>query len=59
MFKCPFENKIKNFCCDFGGMRPEPGDLQCPTRIFNKCQGDEKLTEDDKKFIEEFIASHQ
>lgn len=55
--KCPFKGKLKDFCCDFGGCKPEPGAIQCPTSIFNKCQCDEDLTEDDKKFIKEFIAN--
>lgn len=59
MFKCPFTNEIENLCCDFGGMRPEPGDIQCPTRIFNKCQLGEDLNEDDKRFVEDFIAKHK
>lgn len=59
MFRCPFNNKIENLCCDFGGMQPEPGDIQCPTCIFNKCQAGEDLNEDDKKFVEGFIAKHK
>lgn len=49
--KCPFKEQLKSgsMVCDYGGMRHEPGVVQCPTPIFNKCQSgdeDEILPED-------------
>lgn len=39
--KCLFEKEIAEgtMCCDFEGRKHEPGVEQCPTTIFNLCQG--------------------
>lgn len=38
--ECPFKEQIElgSLVCDFGGVCHEPGVVQCPTEIFNKCQ---------------------
>ncbi len=36
---CPFKECDK-ITCDYMGVKPEDGVMQCPTQIYNKCQSD-------------------
>lgn len=40
---CPFKQQLAegSMVCDYGGIRHGPGVEQCPTEIFNRCQGDD------------------
>ena len=56
--KCPFEKYVhKTMVCDDGCLGCS-GTLQCPTVIFNKCQGEEDLTEADLALANKFISDH-
>ena len=51
MGNCPF-GECKDIVCDFMGVKHEGPVIQCPTQIFNKCQGDIKFQEEDMPIIE-------
>lgn len=53
-FACPFK-ECGNITCDFMGVKPEDGIMQCPTQIFNKCQCDIAFNEEDKNIIKETV----
>jgi hypothetical protein len=52
--KCPFK-ECNNITCDYMGVEPEDGIMQCPTQIFNKCQSDIEFTEEDNIIIAETL----
>lgn len=52
--KCPFGD-CKNITCDYMGVKPEDGVIQCPTQIFNKCQSDVAFTKEDNFIITETL----
>ncbi len=45
--KCPFEKELQagTMVCDYMECKPPVGVEQCPTDIFNRCQGDEETVE--------------
>lgn len=56
---CPFKEQLVNgsMVCDYGGVRHEPDVEQCPTEIFNRCQGDEAEC-DEKELLLSIIRAH-
>ena len=51
---CPFKECDK-ITCDYMGVKPEDGVMQCPTQIYNKCQSDIQFTAEDKVIINETL----
>lgn len=49
--ECPF-GECSDIVCDFMGVKHEEPVVQCPTQIFNKCQEDIALSEEDIPIIE-------